>query len=423
MEAEEAERAVRTVHEAAAHALDRPKDIAISHTKSEEADAKLALFSGVMDDSNASMRSVLPVWAEMASGDFRSSYPGDRSHLWVALGAFLALNEDRAGTLADKGFRILDLMGCLKRELAVVLASKVFSVGPNGWPRRDADNMWPASTFCATAWTLALARHERAGCLTVADQPVLAAFRAHPIISRHLATDANKGEVWFALLKERLHRYPLDDRQVAPTQLGNAIRRFEEYGYDRFRLDSQVLWHELNAAAPDSARQQTDDARMSVDFFISLLYGHLLVVAAAIVDLAVGNASPPWLVAVTIAGLLLTMLWYRLAVVATDEWAGAVRAMVNLGQHPLAAAFGLTLPQRVEDERAMWRLTSHLVGTGFSPGLSALDAYRTAPGEASGAPTPTLTHPTLPAARSSPAAPATAVGPPASGGAPAEPSP
>ncbi|SEC26302.1 hypothetical protein SAMN04490357_1582 [Streptomyces misionensis] len=314
-------------------------------------------------------------------------------------------------------------MGCLKRELAVVLASKVFSVGPNGWPRRDADNMWPASTFCATAWTLALARHERAGCLTVADQPVLAAFRAHPIISRHLATDANKGEVWFALLKERLHRYPLDDRQVAPTQLGNAIRRFEEYGYDRFRLDSQVLWHELNAAAPDSARQQTDDARMSVDFFISLLYGHLLVVAAAIVDLAVGNASPPWLVAVTIAGLLLTMLWYRLAVVATDEWAGAVRAMVNLGQHPLAAAFGLTLPQRVEDERAMWRLTSHLVGTGFSPGLSALDAYRTAPGEASGAPTPTLTHPTLPAARSSPAAPATAVGPPASGGAPAEPSP
>ncbi|SFY52723.1 hypothetical protein [Streptomyces sp. F-1] len=84
---------------------------------------------------------------------------------------------------------------------------------------------------------------------------------------------------------------------------------------------------------------------MSVGFFISLLYGHLLVVAAAIVDLAVGNASRPWLVAVTIAGLLLTMLWYRLAVVATDEWAGAVRAMVNLGRHPLAAAFGLTLSQ------------------------------------------------------------------------------
>jgi hypothetical protein len=112
MEAEEAGRAVRTVHEAAAHALEQLEGI---DNLRAEADARLALLGGVIDEFSASMRSVLPVWAEMASGGFRCSYPGDPEHLWVSLGAFLALNEDRAGTLVDKRFRIWDLMGCLER--------------------------------------------------------------------------------------------------------------------------------------------------------------------------------------------------------------------------------------------------------------------------------------------------------------------
>ncbi|UJW30984.1 hypothetical protein L3Q67_38270 [Saccharothrix sp. AJ9571] len=238
----------------------------------------------------------------------------------------------------------------------------------------------------------ALAGQETAGRLADADRPTLAAFRAHPVISRHLRTDLRKGVVWLALLDERLHRYPVDDRQVAPTRLGNAIRRFEEYGRNRYRLDSQVLWHELNAAVGEPARKQTDDARMNVDFFISLLYGHLLVVVTAAVDLAIGAAVHPWLVITTIVSLLpLTVLWYRLAVVATDEWAGAVRAMVNLGRQPLAAALGLALPQRIDEERSMWLLVGELVSSGYHPGLAALDTYRVTPEETTTADAPAPT--------------------------------
>lgn len=225
-----------------------------------------------------------------------------------------------------------------------------------------------------------LALQERAGRLTNADQSALDAFRAHPVIRRYLAVDVRKGTIWLALLDERLHRYPVDDQQVASTRLGNAIRRFEEYGHNRYRLDSQTLWYELNAAVSEPARKQTDDARMSVDFFVSLLYGHLVVVVAAAIDLTIGAAVHPWLVAATMVGLLpLAVIWYRLAVVATDEWAGAVRAMINLGRHPLATALGLTLPQKTDDERAMWRMFGELVTSGFQPGLTALDAYRSAP--------------------------------------------
>ena len=222
------------------------------------------------------------------------------------------------------------------------------------------------------AATLVLAE----GKLSDADNTTLAEYRAHPVTGRYVDSDAPKGPVWLSLLEERLRRYPIDDRQVTPTRLGNAIRRFEEYGHNRFRLDSQALWHELNAVVPEPARKQADDARTNVDFFICLLYGHLVVALAAAVDLGVG-AGKPWLTALTLAALLiLSAVWYRVAVSATDDWAGAVRAMVNLGRQPLATALGLTLPEQLADERAMWTSTAELASFPYRTGFTDLDKYR-----------------------------------------------
>jgi hypothetical protein len=223
---------------------------------------------------------------------------------------------------------------------------------------------------------------EAAGTLGDADRRTLAEFRAHPVTGRFAGRDARRGAVWRSLLDERLRRYPAADEQVTPTRLGNAIRRFEEYGHDRFRLDSQVLWHELSAAVPEPARKQAEDARTNVDFFVCLLWGHLLVAVAALVDLIAGTATRTPLVVATLVGLpVLAAVWYRVAVAATDEWAGAVRAMVNLGRQPLATALALTLPESLADERAMWTVVGRLAGFPHGEGLGALDRFRAAPPE------------------------------------------
>ncbi|MFF2437460.1 hypothetical protein ACFVU4_25350 [Streptomyces sp. NPDC058107] len=183
-----------------------------------------------------------------------------------------------------------------------------------------------------------------------------------------------------ALLGERLARYPVQDDQVTPTRLGNAIRRLEEYGYDRYRLDSQVLWNELTAMAPEQARRQVDTARTSVDFFIALLYGHTVLVAMALCATSVDSADPPVLLGA--AGVLCALcpLWYRAAVAATDEWAAAVRALVNLGRHPLAQAMGLQLPQDIAEEREMWRMVSRMSRSRFHDRAVALNRFRSPPG-------------------------------------------
>lgn len=62
------------------------------------------------------------------------------------------------------------------------------------------------------------------------------------------------------------------DAAAKPILNSSNIRRLEEYGYALYRLDSQVLWNELTATAPEQARRQV--TRTSVDFFIALLYGH-----------------------------------------------------------------------------------------------------------------------------------------------------
>ncbi|MEV4604560.1 hypothetical protein AB0K15_45290 [Amycolatopsis sp. NPDC049253] len=88
-----------------------------------------------------------------------------------------------------------------------------------------------------------------------------------------------------------------------------------------------MLWHELNAVVPDPVRKQVEDGRTNADFVVSLLCGHVLVAVAAAVDLVAGRAGLPWVTGGALAGLLMpAVVWYRVAVVATDEWAGAVRA-------------------------------------------------------------------------------------------------
>jgi hypothetical protein len=222
---------------------------------------------------------------------------------------------------------------------------------------------------------LELSALERQGRLRDELRPRLDAARADARLARYADADAGLGAAQTALLAERLRRYPVDDAQVVPTRLGNAIRRLEEYGFDRFRLDSQRLWYELTAVAGDQARKDLDQARTTVDFLVGLLYGHLLVAAAALA--ALGAASRPWaLLAIAAVLVAAAGAWYRVATVATDDWAAAVRALVNTGRKPLAEALGLRLPPTLAEERSMWSSVSRLSARPFDSRSAELDRFR-----------------------------------------------
>ncbi len=183
-----------------------------------------------------------------------------------------------------------------------------------------------------------------------------------------------------AVLQEKLSRYPVSDEQITPTRLGNAIRRFEEYGHDRYRLDTQVLWNELTSVAPQPAVRQTETARTPVDFFVALLYGHALLALVSLAALADDDRDVGLLTATAVIALALIPVWYRSAVVATDEWAAAVRALVNVGRRPLADALGLVLPKELAEERRMWQLVTRMSRRPYhSAAEAAFAPYRADP--------------------------------------------
>ncbi|MGI5401142.1 hypothetical protein ACQEVG_17110 [Streptomyces sp. CA-135486] len=112
-------------------------------------------------------------------------------------------------------------------------------------------------------------------------------------------------------------------------------------------------------AVPAQVRRQADNSRTSVDFFVALLCGHAAVAAFAVATLGMsGYLELPIITVVVLVALI--PLWYRSAVIATDEWAASVRALVNLGRKPLAEALGLTLPESLADERTMWQMVTRM---------------------------------------------------------------
>ena len=70
-------------------------------------------------------------------------------------------------------------------------------------------------------------------------------------------------------------------------------------------------------------------------------------------------------------------VWYRSAVMSCSYWDAAVRALVDLGRVPLAAARGLVLPSTIERERRMWNLVVSFEFYGFKERWAyRLDEFR-----------------------------------------------
>jgi hypothetical protein len=184
----------------------------------------------------------------------------------------------------------------------------------------------------------------------------------------------NADGIKLGLLIERVHQYPSDDAQVAPTRLGNAIRAFEVYGWDRYRLDTQTVWTELESVAPEHVRNELERARVPVDFCVAALYLSALI-GIGLVALGV-TKSPTWFIG-TGVGLGLAWLWYHLAVLGTGYWYATVQAMVNLGRVPLATALGLVIPDDFETEREMWDAAMEFTREKYDDGWGAkLEPFR-----------------------------------------------
>jgi hypothetical protein len=217
------------------------------------------------------------------------------------------------------------------------------------------------------------------------------ARRRHHVHRRKLLEDEVRAEsesaggagalsVTGATALQRYLRYPASDDQVPPTLLGSSIRRFEYYAQDRYQLDSQLLWYQLRSVVPDSLSKEVDNARAGADFFVCLCYLSALLAVVSAGTAAVHPEALGQLLLTALIGAASAVGCYRGAVLATDSWAAAVRAMVDLGRVPLAKSYGLVLPATLQDERDMWQTLGWLVAFPYADDAAkAIGRWRAKP--------------------------------------------
>lgn len=185
------------------------------------------------------------------------------------------------------------------------------------------------------------------------------------------------------LLREQMAEYPAMSRDLLPTRLGNAFRALEMYGIERFELDSQTFWYELHAVAPDRLRQDIEDARASVDFFIGFV-GQMLLLGTVSLLVSLKDSSGSALL-LSFVSILLARAAYNAAVRNMSDFRYAVQALVNVGRGSLIDSLGYQLPTTIQAERRLWRGWSRYV-RGDQQYLSSLNSMRRAAADATEGP-------------------------------------
>ena len=156
-------------------------------------------------------------------------------------------------------------------------------------------------------------------------------------------------------LREYLAFAPAELSPLMPTRLGNALRAAESYPGDdeRWGLDAVFWWPRLYLILPDSARDQVDEARTSMDQLV-LLSVLSAAFAAVAIGFGIAGLAPAVWVLCAVGGAILARLSYLAAVASSAVFGDLVRSCFDLFRGDLLTHLGWQPPDSLLDERTLW---------------------------------------------------------------------
>lgn len=157
--------------------------------------------------------------------------------------------------------------------------------------------------------------------------------------------------------RRQLARYPEESR-VMPTRLGNALRSFEDDAGSQYGLDAILVAPHFSLIAPDQHTQYLRDSRQQMDTTISLCAVSLL---ATMITVAFLLTDGLWLL-VSIVPYALAYVAYRSAVAAADEYATAVKTIIDLDRFQLYESLRIDAPRNSMEERTVNKELVKLLG-------------------------------------------------------------
>jgi hypothetical protein len=157
----------------------------------------------------------------------------------------------------------------------------------------------------------------------------------------------------------RVNTYPSDHR-ILPTQLGNALRSFEDSAGRQYGLNAIRISPHLHLIAPDWHRNYLMDAREAMDSTIRICTVGLVATALTV---GVLYSQGVWLLWALVP-YAVSYLAYRGAVSAAQAYGGVVETAIDLNRFRLYTELGLDLPRDTVEERENNQRLMDILGGG-----------------------------------------------------------
>jgi hypothetical protein len=155
----------------------------------------------------------------------------------------------------------------------------------------------------------------------------------------------------------RYYTLPRPGVPLLPTRFGNVLRAAESYASDpeRYGMDSVFFWPRLFSVLPKQLRTSLSAARADMEQMIVASALALLAAAFAILFGLIRNLPVAIWLSAAVAGALISRTAYNIAVRSAIAFGDLVRTAFDLHRRPLLQAMGLSLPETLPEERAMWK--------------------------------------------------------------------
>jgi hypothetical protein len=148
------------------------------------------------------------------------------------------------------------------------------------------------------------------------------------------------------------------DADVAPTTMGNVALSIENYAYTRYGLNLAHFWSRFQPVIQNHKDFYAGllDAKTQVEFLVACFWLSCLTTSTWMVLLAFKTYDLFPFLLIALAGPLLTVAFYRLAVTGYIVFADLVRTSVDLYRLELFTSLHIAPPNSVREERAKWKV-------------------------------------------------------------------
>jgi len=144
------------------------------------------------------------------------------------------------------------------------------------------------------------------------------------------------------------------NREVMPTLLGNILKNSELYAYDRYGMNSVLIWPRLYEVFPANFVEEVAAARANMDFMLLLTSLSATFALLSSVYLVFVRADW-WLFVLCFWGsLLLAWIMYRSALNAALAYASTIKVAFDLYRNRLLHQLRLPPPTDQLAEKELW---------------------------------------------------------------------